>query len=97
MFEPFQAAPTSAKVVNVFILLFLFLSWVSTMVTFGSVLHSLTDANVPNGPITADFYWNHLNIGIPGQSGNNIAYGQSAAAGPHMAAAMCASLFPWLI
>jgi len=83
MFEPFKAAPTGAKVANVLILLFLFLSWVSTMVTFGSVLHRLTEyyTVTVNGVsqtqyASLDFYWDHwsgTDNGISGQSGK---YGQ---------------------
>ena len=58
MFEPFRAAPSGAKIANVLILLFLFLSWVSTMVTFGSVLHRMSEYyDGSASSITLDFYW----------------------------------------
>ena len=65
MFEPFRAAPTGAKIANVLILLFLFLSWVSTMVTFGSVLHKqdqtfcLDTGCSATTTSTLNFYWDH--------------------------------------
>ena len=67
MFEPFRAAPTGAKIANLLILLFLFLSWVSTMVTFGSVLHRMSEyyQNVgdPNTYYAhLDFYWDHWTL-----------------------------------
>ena len=65
MFEPFRAAPGGAKVANILILLFLFLSWVSTMVTFGSVLHRLSEnagQNTVETSVTLDFYWDHWKI-----------------------------------
>jgi len=50
VFEPFRSASGTAQIVHVFLLLFLFIAWVSTMVTFGGILHSAGGL---------DFYWDH--------------------------------------
>ena len=82
--EPFKTAPRNAQILTVFMVLFLFLAWVSTMVTFGSSMHSLSD----NG-ISADFYWDHIHVSGQGTSGN-IAYSQSRVAQQRNAARPCA-------
>jgi len=83
MFEPFRAAPGSAKIANVILLLFVFLSWVSTMVTFGSVLHRLSanyfepiDGNTYTA--SADFYWDHYSLSStdPNLQSQNWGYSQ---------------------
>ena len=75
MFEPFRAAPSGAKIANLLILLFLFLSWVSTMVTFGSVLHRLSEYEIDSDGntdyITLDFYWDHWKVSLGSQSFND--------------------------
>ena len=86
MFEPFRAAPGSAKIATILILLFIFLSWVATMVTFGSVLHRMSEtlADVQSGtPYTFhyDFYWDHYVLSSPNPifNGNNVNAGYSQA------------------
>jgi hypothetical protein len=76
-FEPFKAASTNAKVIHVLLLLFLFLSWVSTMVTFGSTLHTVTGYynNTPTS-VSLKFYWNQLHNLCAGSDCTNVNYGQ---------------------
>ena len=78
-FEPFKAASTNAKVLHLLLLVFLFISWVSTMVTFGSTLHTVTgyDTAVPSQHVSLQYYWNQLhNVCIPGQPCTSYNYGQ---------------------
>ena len=70
MFDPFRTASTAGKVSTVLILLFLFLSWVSTMVTFGSVLHNINVTLLDGSYRTLDFYWDHAHYNGPDGSAN---------------------------
>lgn len=59
MFEPFKNATRGAQIVHVLLTLFLFLSWVSTMVTFGSSM-----MKVHHGDADLDFSWRTIKRSI---------------------------------
>jgi len=73
MFEPFGAASTPAKIVNILILLFVFLGWVSTMVTFSRPMHHVS-VNAFSFSGGLDFYWDHLNVNDGQGNQANIGY-----------------------
>ena len=75
-FEPFKSAGRSVQVVNAFILLFLFLSWVSTMVTFGSILHKLTIYENNYLEVARfEFYWDRVHITADNIIDDSFGYG----------------------
>ena len=79
MFEAWGAASMAGKAANLWILLIVFLSWVSTMVTFGSVMHRLsTGDGSAIGTVHADFYWDHLHLSQSGVPDENYSYSDSA-------------------
>jgi len=60
MFEPFKAASTNAKILHVFLLLFVFMSWISTIVTFSSPLAEFDSSELFLFSGHYKAYWNHL-------------------------------------